>query len=85
MPQVGFRRIAAQSIYTWIAKEKSWWSRFVLVNAAQYGLEYGGTLLNKSLDNTLAYTGIYQTTLTLGHSLSRQRYNGLEFDLSDSP
>ncbi len=82
MPQVGFRRVAAQSTYTWIAKEKGWWSRFVLVNAAQYGSEYGGTLLIKSLDNTLAYTGIFQTTLTLGHSLSRQRYNGLEFDLS---
>jgi len=82
LPQVGFRRIAGQSMYTWIAKEKKWWSRFVLVNAAQYGLEYGGTLLVKSLDNTLAYTGIFQTTLTLGHSLSRQRYNGMEFDLS---
>jgi len=82
IPQVGFRRIAAQSMYTWIAKEKKWWSRFVLVNAAQYGSEHGGTLLNKSLDNSLVFTGIYQTTLTLGHSLSRQRYNGLEFDLS---
>jgi len=82
MPQVGFRRVAAQSMHTWIAKEKGWWSRFVLVNAAQYGLEHGGKLLNKSLDNTLAYTGIYQTTLTLSHSLSRQRYNGLEFGLS---
>ena len=82
LPQVGFRRIAAQSAYTWIAKEKKWWSRFVLVNAAQYSLEHGGTLLVKSLDNSLSYTGIYQTTLTLGHSLSRQRYNGTEFDLS---
>jgi len=82
IPQVGFRRIAAQSMHTWIAKEKKWWSRFVLVNAAQYGLEHGGTLLVRSLDNTLSYTGILQTTLSLGHSLSRQRYNGLEFDLS---
>jgi len=82
MPQVGFRRIAAQSTHTWIAKEKGWWTRFVLVNAAQYGSEHGGMLLIKSLDNTLAYSGIYQTTLTVGHSLSRQRYNGLEFNLS---
>jgi len=82
MPQVGFRRFAAQSAYLWIAKEKKWWSRFMLVNAAQYGLEYGGTLLVKSLDNSLSYSGIFQTTLALGHSLSRQRYNGLEFDLS---
>ncbi len=82
MPQVGFRRVAADSVHTWIAKKKGWWSRFVLINAAQYGLEYGGKLLNTSLDNSLSYAGIYQTTLTLGHSLSRQRYQGMEFDLS---
>jgi hypothetical protein len=82
MPQVGFRRIAAQSTHTWIAKEKGWWTRFVLVNAAQYASEHGGALLIKSLDNTLAYSGILQTTLTLGHSLSRKRYKGMDFDLS---
>jgi len=82
MPQVGFRRLAAQSAYLWIAKKKGWWSRLMLVNAAQYGLEYGGKLLAKSFDNSLSYTGIYQTSLTFGHSLSRQRYNGREFDLS---
>jgi hypothetical protein len=82
MPQVGFRRLAAQSVYIWIAKEKKWWSRFVLINAAQYGEEQGGTLLTKSLDNSLSYMGIYQTTMTLAHSLSRQRYNGMEFNLS---
>jgi hypothetical protein len=82
MPQVGFRRVAADSVHTWIAKKKGWWSRFVLINAAQYGQEYGGKLLNTSLDNSLSFAGIYQTSLTLAHSLSRQRYYGMEFDLS---
>ena len=82
MPQVGFGRIAGQSVYTWIAKEKTWWSRFALVNRAQYGWEHAGTLLIRSLENSLSYQGIfYQTVLTLGNSLSRQTYNGLQFDL----
>ena len=82
MPQVGFRRVAARSLYTWIAKKRGWWSRFVLGNAGEYSLEYGGTTLWHSLDNALSYTGIHQTTFTLSHALSRQRYGGIDFDLS---
>jgi hypothetical protein len=82
MPQVGFRRLAANSVHTWIAKKRGWWSRFLLVNSAQGSLESGGKLLQASLDNSLSYAGIYQTTLILAHSLSRQRYMGTEFDLS---
>jgi hypothetical protein len=82
LPQVGFSRVAAQSVHTWIAKKKGWWSRFLLANAAQYGWERGGTLLVRSLDNSLSFAGIYQTSLGIGHSLSSEQYNGLVFNLS---
>jgi hypothetical protein len=82
LPQVGFRRVAASSTYSWIPKKKTWWTRFVLINSAAYGSEYGGKLLNLSLANSFNYMGIYQTTVGVGHTLSRQLYNGLEFDLS---
>jgi hypothetical protein len=82
MPQVGFRRVSAQSTHTWIPKERGWWSRFLLVNAAQYASEHDGTLLVKSLDNAVSFSGIYQTSMTLKHSLSKQSYNGQEFNLS---
>jgi hypothetical protein len=82
LPQVGFRRVAASSTYSWIPKKKTWWTRFVLINSAAYGSEYGGKLLNLSLANSFNYMGIYQTTVGIGHTLSRQLYNGLEFDLS---
>jgi len=82
MPQVGFRRVAARSLYTWIAKKRGWWSRFVLGNAGEYSLDYGGTPLSRSLDNAVSYSGTYQTTVSLSHALSRQLYGGVDFDLS---
>jgi hypothetical protein len=36
----------------------------------------------RSLDNSLSFAGIYQTSLGIGHSLSSEQYNGLVFNLS---
>lgn len=83
LPQVGFRRYNAYSNYEWrTEKSKNWWTKFNLVNSAAYTSGSDGTMLEKSLTNTLSYDGIYQTYLSIGNTLSRQYYNGIEFGLS---
>ncbi len=81
MPRVGYRQFNALSNYEWRPKTNSWWSRFRLINYAQYQTSSEGTVLDKSLKNSFSFEGISQTSLTLGNTLSRQHYNGVEFDL----
>ena len=82
MPQVGLRRYRAMSSYDWVPKKgKSWWSRFTLLNIAQYTSDSEGMMLDKTLLNAFTYTGFLQTVLTLGNTITRQRYNGVEFGL----
>ena len=82
IPQVGFRRFTAGSNYEWRAKKgDSWWSRFRLINQVQYTTESNGTLLDKTLTNSFTYEGILQSVFTVENILSRQLYNGVEFDL----
>lgn len=83
MPQVGIRQLRASSNYEWRAKKESWWTRFQLNNAGQYITDSEGTVLDKSLTNSFTYSGIFQTNVTIGNTISRQRYNGVEFGLSE--
>lgn len=83
LPQVGIRRLQTSSNYNWFAKKKdSWWSRFTLKNAGQYMTDRSGTVLDKSLTNSFTYSGVLQTSLTLGNTISRQRYNQVDFTLT---
>ena len=82
MPQVGFRRIRASSDRDWLPKLGTWWTRVTLTNSARYTSEIDGTLLDKVLVNSLGATATHQTSLTVGHTLARQRYNGVDFGLS---
>jgi hypothetical protein len=59
----------------------SWWSRFRLINYAHYQASSEGTVLDKSLINSFSFEGISQTSLTMENTLSRQHYNGVNFDL----
>jgi len=81
LPRVGYRQLHTMSNYEWRPKTSSWWSRFRLVNYAQYQKSSEGTVLDKSLKNSFSFEGIYQTSLTIGNTLSSQHYNGVEFDL----
>ncbi len=82
LPQVGIRRLQAGSNYNWFAKKRgSWWSRFTLKNVGQYMTERDGTILERSLTNSFTYSGILQTSLSLENTISRQRYNQVDFDL----
>jgi hypothetical protein len=82
LPQVGFRKFGASSNYEWRAKKpNSWWSKFFLYNEIEYTTETDGTLLNKYITNAFTYQGIYQSYLTARNTLSRQRYNNVEFTL----
>ncbi len=81
MPQVGYRQLHAMSNYEWRPKNNSWWSRFRLVNYAQYQTSSESTVLDKSLTNSFSFEGTSQTSLTLANTLSRQHYNGVNFDL----
>ena len=81
MPRVGYRQFHALSNYEWRPKTSSWWSRFRLKNYAQYQTSSEGTVLDKSLTNSFSFEGISQTSLTIANTLSRQHYNGVEFDL----
>jgi hypothetical protein len=81
MPRVGIRQIHAMSNYEWRPKTSSWWSRFRLVNYAHYQENSQGTVLDKYLENSISFEGVAQTSLLLGNTLSRQHYNGVEFDL----
>jgi len=81
MPRVGYRQFHALSNYEWRPKSHSWWSRFCLKNYAQYQTSSEGTVLDKSLTNSFSFEGISQTSLTIANTLSRQHYNGVEFDL----
>jgi len=82
LPQVGIRRLQASSDYNWFAKKRgSWWSKLSLNNAGQYMTERDGTVLIRSLTNSFTYSGILQTSLTLGNTTSRQRYNQVDFAL----
>ena len=83
LPQVGIRRLQASSNYHWFAEKKeSWWSRFTLQNVGQYMIERDGTVLGRSLINSFTYSGILQTSLSLGNTISRQRYNRVDFTLT---
>ena len=83
IPQVGVRRFRGSSIYEWRAKKNdSWWSRFQLRNTAHYIADDQGKLLDKALVNSFTYLGTYQTTVTVGNSISRQQYNEVEFTLT---
>jgi hypothetical protein len=81
IPRVGFRQGHAMSNYEWRPKSSSWWSRFRLINYAHYQTSSEGTVLDKTLKNTFSFEGISQTSLTIGNTLSRQHYNGVNFDL----
>jgi hypothetical protein len=81
LPRVGYRQFHAMSNYEWRPKTSSWWSRFRLVNYAQYQESSEGTVLDKSLKNSFSYEGISQTSLIIGNVLSHQHYNGVDFDL----
>lgn len=83
MPQVGYRRFKGGSIYEWRAKKRnSWWTRFNLTNIGQYTSNSEGTMLDKSLQNSITYNGGLQTSVTLGNTVSRKLYNGFEFGLT---
>ena len=82
IPQVGLRRFKASSNYEWRAKKSnSWWSNFKLKNDVNYASDSQGKLLDKALTNSFSYSGIYQTNVTIGNTVSRQRYNEVEFGL----
>jgi hypothetical protein len=81
MPRVGIRQFHVMSNYEWRPKTSNWWSRFRLINYAHYQTSSEGTVLDKSLINSLSFEGISQTSLTIRNTLSSQHYNGVEFDL----
>ncbi len=82
MPQVGFRRVRASSDHDWIPKLSNWWTRVTLSNSARYTSEIDGTVLDKVLVSSLSGAATHQTSLTIGNTLSSQRYNGVDFGLS---
>lgn len=82
LPQVGIRNFQVRSGYEWRATQSdSWWSRFHLSNNAYYLTDDQGRLLDKAWVNSFTYLGKYQTTVTIGNSISRQRYNDAKFTL----
>lgn len=82
LPQVGIRQIQASSNYNWIPKKSdSWWSRFVMRNVASYTSDSEGNLLDKALSNSFTFSGFLQTSVTIENIISRQHYNGIDFNL----
>ena len=81
IPQVGIKRYYINSSYMWIAKKKTWWSRFTLSNSAQYTSDTNNQLLQRSLVNSIVYRGGMQSYISVSNTVSTQNYNGIEFDL----
>lgn len=81
-PKVGYRNVEGGWSHIWNAEPGSWWSRFRVSSELNYFEEEDGKLLNKRASLGLSYSGIMQSSISLGGRRSRDAYNNREFDLT---
>lgn len=81
-PMVGYRNIEGGLLYTWNAKPRLWWSKFMVGSDLRYYEDKDGNLLNKRASLWFYYTGAMQSSLNLSGVTMREAYNGREFDIT---
>jgi hypothetical protein len=79
-PRVGYRNAEGGLLYTWNARQGSWWSLFRVGSEFNYYEDHNGALLNRTASLWFQYTGTMQSSIFMRGWITREGYNKRQFD-----
>jgi hypothetical protein len=83
IPRVGFRNFEGGMSYNWHGGADNWWRSISIGNEINYFDDRNGSLLYRNASLYFRYSGFLQSSLLVQASLSREAFNGVEFDISE--